>query len=254
MPVPVITLPLRPLSKSASTDSCNILFSFLTIISGAFKSINRFNLLFLFITLRYRSFKSDVANLPPSNGTSGLNSGGITGIVVNIIHSGLFPVSMKDSINLSRFIDLSSATFDFVSLIAFTSLDFSSSRLIDFSISKIASAPIPAVNASSPYSSWYLINSSSPNSWFFLRLVKPGSITIKFSKYSTLSTSFNFISIARDILLGKDFKNQICATGVAKLIWPILSLLTLDLVTSTPHFSHIIPLNFILLYLPQRHS
>ena len=28
-------------------------------------------------------------------------------------------------------------------------------------------------------------------------------------KYKTLSTSFNFISTARDILLGKDFKNQI---------------------------------------------
>ena len=47
------------------------------------------------------------------------------------------------------------------------------------------------------------------NNWFFLRHVKPGSITIKFSKYKTLSTSFNFISIARDILLGSDFKNHI---------------------------------------------
>ncbi len=35
---------------------------------------------------------------------------------------------------------------------------------------------------------------------------------------------------------------------------PILSLLTFDFVTSTPHFSHIIPLNFIRLYLPHKHS
>ena len=34
-PVPVITLPLLPLSNKASTDSWSILFSFLTIISGA---------------------------------------------------------------------------------------------------------------------------------------------------------------------------------------------------------------------------
>ena len=62
------------------------------------------------------------------------------------------------------------------------------------------------------------------------------------------------MSTAKAILLGRDFKNQICATGVARLMWPILSLLTFDFVTSTPHFSHIIPLNFIRLYLPHKHS
>ena len=87
---PVIALPLLPLSKRASTDSCNILFSFLTIISGALSSSNLFNLLFLFMTLLYRSFKSEVANLPPSRGTRGLKSGGKTGNTSNIIHSGLF--------------------------------------------------------------------------------------------------------------------------------------------------------------------
>ena len=66
-PAPVTGLPRLPLSIKASTDSCNILFSFLTIISGAPNSNNLFNLLFLFITLLYKSFKSDVANLPPSN-------------------------------------------------------------------------------------------------------------------------------------------------------------------------------------------
>ena len=37
-------------------------------------------------------------------------------------------------------------------------------------------------------------------------------------KYKTFSTSFNFISIAAEILLGRDFKNHICATGHAKSI------------------------------------
>ena len=175
-------------------------------------------------------------------------------MTVKIIHSGFCPVSINDSINLSLLIDLSSLTLDFVSLIELINFVLSSSRSIDLRIDKIASAPIPASNDSSPNSSWYLANSSSFNSWFFCKPVKPGSIIIKFSKYKTLSTSLSFISTASEILLGSDFKNQMWATGVAKLMWPILSLRTLDLVTSTPHFSQIIPLNFILLYLPHKHS
>ena len=60
---------------------------------------------------------------------------------------------MNDSINFKRFIDLSSETFDLVSFMFFISKFFSSSKFIDFKISKIASAPIPAVKASSPNSS-----------------------------------------------------------------------------------------------------
>ena len=58
----------------------------------------------------------------------------------------------------------------------------------------------------------------------------------------------------KPILEGRDFRNHICATGEANSIWPILSLLTLVAVTSTPHFSQITPLCFLLLYFPQRHS
>ena len=87
--------PLLPLSINASTASCNILFSFFITISGAFIEINFFNLVFLLITLLYKSFKSDVANLPPSNCTIGLKSAGITGKTVRIIHSGLFPECTK---------------------------------------------------------------------------------------------------------------------------------------------------------------
>ncbi|CAI8354840.1 MAG: Uncharacterised protein [Flavobacteriaceae bacterium] len=69
--------------------------------SGALISTSLFNLLFLIITLLYKSFKSEVANLPPSNGTKGLNSGGITGMAFIIIHSGKFSLcklaSLKDS-------------------------------------------------------------------------------------------------------------------------------------------------------------
>ena len=175
-------------------------------------------------------------------------------MVVKIIHSGLFLELIKDSINFKRFIALSSATFDFIVLIALLKVSFSFSKFKLLKSSLIASAPIPTVKDSSPNSSWALIYSSSEISWFFLNLVRPGSNTIKLSKYKTFSTSINFISTAKDILLGKDFKNQICATGDASSMWPILSLRTFARVTSTPHFSQTMPLNFILLYFPHKHS
>ncbi len=46
-------------------------------------------------------------------------------------------------------------------------------------------------------------------------------------------------------------KNQTWATGVASTMCPILSRLTRDRVTSTPHLSQTIPLYLTLLYFPQ---
>ena len=45
-----------------------------------------------------------------------------------------------------------------------------------------------------------------------------------------------------------------CATGLASSMWPIRSRRTLANVTSTPHFSQMMPRNFMRLYLPHRHS
>ena len=53
---------------------------------------------------------------------------------------------------------------------------------------------------------------------------------------------------------GIPLKYQIWLTGAARSICPILSRRTLDLVTSTPHLSHILPLYLIFLYFPQWHS
>ncbi len=53
---------------------------------------------------------------------------------------------------------------------------------------------------------------------------------------------------------GSDFRNQICATGAASSIWPMRSRRTRASVTSTPHFSQMMPLYFMRLYLPHRHS
>ena len=130
-------------------------------MSGALRSKSLFNRLFLFITLLYKSFRSDVANLPPSIGTNGLSSGGIPGIEVKIIHSGLFPELINDSISFNLLMVLYSVTFDFIP--SKDSLNFCCSFLRSkfTKISLTASAPMPAVKASSPNSSWALSSACS---------------------------------------------------------------------------------------------
>jgi len=95
-PGPVTGRPRRPLSNKESTASCNIRFSLLTIISGAPRSAKRFRRLLRLITLRYRSFRSLVANRPPSNCTIGRRSGGITGTQSSTIDAGLLRVLRKE--------------------------------------------------------------------------------------------------------------------------------------------------------------
>ncbi len=88
LPGPVTGRPRLPLSNSASTASCNMRFSLLTIIRGAPRSNSLFKRLFLLITRLYKSFKSEVAKRPPSNWTIGRRSGGITGTASRIIAPG----------------------------------------------------------------------------------------------------------------------------------------------------------------------
>ena len=150
---PVMTRPRRPLSNRASTASCSIRFSLRMMMSGARSSIKRFKRLFRLITRRYRSFRSDVAKRPPSKGTSGRSSGGITGRTSSTIHSGRVPLSKNASISFSRL----TIFFFLVSLVVVRSsarnASFSNSRSRLLSIHFIASAPISAVKLSSPYSS-----------------------------------------------------------------------------------------------------
>ena len=101
---PKIARPRRPLSNNASTDSCNIRFSLRTMMSGAFNSKRRFNRLLRLITRRYKSFKSDVAKRPPSNGTKGRKSAGNTGKTSKTIQSGLLPDALKADNTLRRLV------------------------------------------------------------------------------------------------------------------------------------------------------
>ena len=145
---PVIARPRRPLSKSASTDSCNIRFSLRTMMSGARSSKRRFKRLFRLITRRYRSFKSDVAKRPPSSGTNGRKSGGSTGSTSMIIHSGLLPLSRNDSNSFKRFDNFFSLVSELVFGISSRMLVISSSRSMSIISARIASAPIIAVKSS----------------------------------------------------------------------------------------------------------
>ena len=65
-----------------------------------------FKRLLRLIMRRYKSFKSEAAKRPPSSGTSGRKSGGITGKMLIIIHSGRLPLSLNSSIVLIRRISL----------------------------------------------------------------------------------------------------------------------------------------------------
>ena len=94
-----------------------------------------------------------MAKRPPSSGTSGRSSGGITGTTVRIIHSGRFFDSMKASITLRRlpsFLGLSSVV---ASAISWRSWSRIFGRSMPESSSRMASAPMPAVKLSWPYSS-----------------------------------------------------------------------------------------------------
>ena len=245
--------PRRPLSSRASTDSCSIRFSLRTIISGAFSSNRRFRRLLRLMTRRYRSFRSEVAKRPPSSGTRGRKSGGRTGRMVITIHSGRLLESLKASSSFRRLENFFNLVSDSVPAISSRIWAISLGILMAFSSSRTASAPIRA-SKSSPYSSMASRYCSSDKIWFFSRVVIPGSMTTKASKYSTRSISRRVISSSRPIREGSDFKYQIWATGLASSIWPIRSRRTLDWVTSTPHFSQITPRCLSRLYLPHKHS
>ena len=102
------------------------------------------------IILLYKSFKSLAANLPPSRGTKGLNSGGMTGRMEITIHSGLLIFltvdisTKKDFTTLSLLSASSFFCLDFEFLITSSSSRLSSTKFILASISLSASPPIAA--------------------------------------------------------------------------------------------------------------
>src|SRR5690606_42074142 len=101
------------------------------------------------ITLRYKSFKSEVAKRPPSSGTSGRNSGGITGITFKIIHSGRFSLllfaSLNDSTTFRRLRDSVLRCFDVSLLPAGRNSYESRTKSVLVNMSLIDSAHIAAI-------------------------------------------------------------------------------------------------------------
>jgi len=121
------------------------------MISGAPSSNKRFKRLFLLITRRYKSFKSEVANLPPSNCTIGRISGGMTGIASKIIHSGRLPEARNASTTSKRFRIRTRFCPAAVNNSSFSSAASCSKSIFSRSV-LIASAPIPAWKSSSYFS------------------------------------------------------------------------------------------------------
>ena len=170
---PVMALPRRPLSSKLSTASCNMRFSLRAMISGALSSSRRRKRLLRLITRRYRSFRSDVANRPPSRGTRGRKSGGNTGSTSNTIHSGLMPDFLKASSTLRRlafFLTLSSEPVR-----SPRKRSISCSMSMPCRSSLMPSAPILATN-SSPNSLNLASKSSSDKMPYFFSGVMPGSV------------------------------------------------------------------------------
>ena len=136
-------------------------FSLRRITSGALISSNLFKRLLRMITRRYRSFRSDDAKRPPSNGTNGRSSGGITGIYCITIHSGRFVIlefaSRKASTTLRRFNASALRCCDVSVAAALRRSNDNWSSSIRASRSCTASAPILAIN---------LFGSSSGRYWF----------------------------------------------------------------------------------------
>ncbi len=145
------------------------------MISGAPNEIRCFNLLFLLITLLYKSLRSEVANLPPASCTIGRRSGGRTGRTVIIIAAGWTPAFLIDSINLNLLISLRYfCPFDFsASALSFT---ISSERSSLLSSSRTPSAPVFIVKKTGISYSKILKYSSSdktaPTFKFFISLDK----------------------------------------------------------------------------------
>ncbi len=207
LPGPVTGLPRRPLSIRASTASCSIRFSLRTMISGAPNSSRRFKRLLRLITLLYKSFKSEVANRPPSSCTIGRSSGGITGITSRIIHSGRFP-ELRNASTTSRRRTALIRRCPVESRISARSSSLSFSRSMSSSRRLTASAPIPAVKRL-PYFSRYSRYSVSLSSCFFAKGVSPGSRTTYEAKYKTLSKVRGDMSKIKPMRLGIPLKNQI---------------------------------------------
>ncbi len=174
---PVTGRPRRPLSISASTDSCSMRFSLRIIISGAPSSKRRLSLLFLFITRLYRSLRSEVANLPPSSCTIGRKSGGMTGMQSSIIHSGLLPESLKASTTSSLF-KMRTRFWPVAVLSSSLSSCEVSSRSISSRSFFMVSAPMPASKSSSYFSRMSRYSFSFSICFFCSSRTLPGSVTI----------------------------------------------------------------------------
>ena len=120
-------------------------------MSGALSWMSRLRRLLRLMTRRYRSFRSDVANRPPSSWTMGRSSGGITGSTSMTIHSGLLPDRRKAS-TTSRRLTMRAFFWPEASLSSAWSWADRASRSTSCRSFFTASAPMPAWKSFSYFS------------------------------------------------------------------------------------------------------
>ena len=147
---PVMTRPRRPLSNSASTDSCSMRFSCARYVRRA-QLHQPLQAVVAVDDAAIKVVEVEVAKRPPSSGTSGRNSRNDR-TTVRIIHSGrlriderlddLQPLGQLFRLSVRRGLDDLDAD-----IVAQLLQVHGSSR------SRMASAPMPPVKLSSPYSS-----------------------------------------------------------------------------------------------------
>ena len=121
---------------------------------------------------------------------------------------------MNASMSFKRFDRRLIFVSEFVFAMSSRTFTISDGRSMDLSSSCTASAPIRASN-SSPCSSMDSRYISSVRSWPRCKDVMPGSTTTKASKYSTRSISRRVMSSINPMRDGSDFRNQMCAVGLA---------------------------------------
>ena len=228
-------------------------FSLRTMISGALSSSRRRNRLLRLMTRRYRSLRSEVANRPPSSGTSGRRvrrqyrqhrQDHVLGAVTRFkkrfdqldplgqpLDLGL-RVGRSDILaqlgKLGRKVDILQQIEDRLGThlgVEFVAVGFHGFEIL------LVGQKLPALQRR------------------HARIKNQIGLEIQ----NPLYIAQGHVQHQADAA-GQGFQNQMCATGLARSIWPMRSRRTLVRVTSVPHFSHFTPRCFMRLYLPHRHS
>ena len=163
--------------------------------------------------------RSLVAYLPPSSGTIGLSSGGITGSTSRTIHSGLLPERRKDSTISRRLIALIRfCPVAFSSVFLSCSASFFEVHLHEKLFDGLCAHAHLEIGGAVGLNRFSVLVGGKH--LLFASDVAMGSSTTKLAKFRTCSKSLGDISSKSPILLGTPLKYQMWLTGAASSMSP----------------------------------